>query len=123
MPRTPGSKNKFNPEKEAKKLQEQIGTLAEESVNANVTEGMIRSGFNIGVLTLVKAAMGNDEISGLSATNRITAAKELKDLGLNVLGKKAFTELEEKAEEEADDDLEEFDSRDENVFKLKSYKD
>lgn len=121
MPRPKGSPNKFNPEKEAKKLQEQMGVLAQESVDGNVTEGMIRSGFNIGVFTLIKAAMGDAEIEGVSATNRITAAKELKDLGLNVLGKEAFTELEEKAEKEAEEEESSVDTEISNVYKIDNY--
>lgn len=103
MARTEGAKNKFNPAKEAEKLTKQVEALVEGAMTPDINLGLVKTGFGLGVHTLILAAMGDEGVKGLSATNRITAAKELKDLGLKVLGDDAFKALEGRAKEEKPD--------------------
>lgn len=124
MPRTKGSPNKFNPAKEAERLTKQMEDLVEGATTPEVNLGLVKAGFSLAVHTLILSAMGDESIKGLSATNRITAAKELKDLGLKAMGDDAFKELEgqaKKEQAEASEEESEDTGESGNVFTLKKY--
>lgn len=100
MPRPKGSTNKFNIEKEAAKLQEQAEELSKSLNSPETNSALLMAGIGISLNTLIRAAAGDKSIEGISATNMVTAAKELLAIGIKVYGEETFKKLQEKAQEE-----------------------
>jgi hypothetical protein len=103
MPRPKGSGNKFNVEKEAAKLQEQVEKLVENTTSPETNLALLKTGMGLSLHTLIRAASGDKTIEGISATNMVSAADKLLTLGIKILGEEAFRELQQKAEDEKEE--------------------
>lgn len=91
--RPPNSKNKLSSKKLAQKAQEDLEELLQESITDENVAKLLKSGIGHSLNFLLRTVLGDKSIGGLTATNRKSAAKDLLDLGIKVMGEDYLKKL------------------------------
>lgn len=93
---------KVTPKKLARDMKRDMENLLEQNPTVEDFKGLLKIGFHTSTAFLVNCVLGDESIEGLSATNRVSAAKEVRDMALSLLSKEELMGLEEEAEKEAE---------------------
>lgn len=93
---------KITPKKSARDLKRDMDAVINTEINKEGFVEYMHNSYHLSIAFLVNCMLGDESIVGLSATNRVQAAKEVKDIAEKLIGVDRLTAIVEQAKEEAD---------------------